>query len=32
VRVHEIVSRKERAMLQHIGRSAPLQPAVKASV
>ncbi|HZU27786.1 MAG TPA: flagellar motor switch protein FliN, partial [Bryobacteraceae bacterium] len=32
IRVHEIVSRRERAMLQHIGRGAPLQPLVKASV
>jgi flagellar motor switch protein FliN len=32
IRVHEIVSRRERAMLQHVGRNAPLLPAVKASV
>jgi len=31
IRVHEIVSRRERAMLQHMNRSAPLQTDLKAS-
>lgn len=32
IRVHEIVSRRERAMLQQVGRGASIQPVVKASL